>query len=210
MRFGAHLFAAKALTHNGTRRDGLALVIGHPRTLDVQLPSHMVEHIVVGALNRSTDRRSHKPATESAHGHGRILCVHAPGPPVSPHSSGELGDAVSRWPLPRIDLILFVGVWFLDSRVRGAPHTWGSAADHYTVLALPVIATTGLVLWSSTNASLHNVGMNMQMSQSGCPRWGIVMMAFGTALMFSPRGGALGARGVAQRAIREPVGLKYA
>ena len=54
----------------------------------------------------------------------------------------------------------------------------------YTVLALPVIATTGLVLWSSTNDSLHSVGMNMSNVSIGDIRdGGIVMMAFGTALM---------------------------
>jgi hypothetical protein len=79
------------------------------------------------------------------------------------------------------------------------------------VLALPVIATTGLVLWSSTNASLHNVGMNMSnISIVDVRDGGVVMMAFGTSLMFAHVAILCLSAATRQRAIREPVGLKYA
>lgn len=54
----------------------------------------------------------------------------------------------------------------------------------YVALALPVVATTGLVLWSSSSSSISITGMNMAMlTLADVHNGGVVMMVFGTALM---------------------------
>jgi cytochrome c oxidase assembly factor CtaG len=174
-------------------------------------PSHMVEHIVVvlliapliaGAINL---RLSRPMATAGFFAFTLLVPLFHLTP---------LGNWVMQYPdghYLELTSFLFVGVWFWIP-VYGGRRTLGDQQRiTYTVLALPVIATTGLVLWSSTNASLHNVGMNMPNVSIGDVRdGGIVMMAFGTALMFA-HVAVLSVRAASrQRAIREPVGLKYA
>lgn len=54
----------------------------------------------------------------------------------------------------------------------------------YVLLALPVVATTGIVLWSSTAPSLATTSMNMAMVTLGdVHAGGIVMMEWGSTLM---------------------------
>ena len=66
-----------------------------------------------------------------------------------------LGNWVMKYPeghYIELTSFLVVGVWFWLP-VYGGRRTLGDQQRiTYTVLALPVIATTGLVLWSSTNA----------------------------------------------------------
>lgn len=54
----------------------------------------------------------------------------------------------------------------------------------YVALALPVVATTGLVLWSSSSSSISITGMNMALlTLADIHNGGVVMMVFGTSLM---------------------------
>jgi cytochrome c oxidase assembly factor CtaG len=106
---------------------------------------------------------------------------------------------------------LVVGIWFWIPAYGGHRTLGDQQRIIYTVLALPVIATTGLVLWSSTNVSLHTVGMNMSnISIVDVRDGGVVMMALGTTLMIAHVSVLCVRAATRQRAIREPVGLKYA
>jgi hypothetical protein len=80
----------------------------------------------------------------------------------------------------------------------------------YTVLALPVIATTGLVLWSSTSASLSDTGMKMAMVTIGdIHGGGLVMMVLGSVMMVGHVIGLSAHAALRDRALRQPVGLRY-
>jgi cytochrome c oxidase assembly factor CtaG len=126
----------------------------------------------------------------------------------------SLGGWVMQYPeghFIELTSFLVVGVWFWLP-VYGGRRTLGDQQRiTYTVLALPVIATTGLVLWSSTDLSLHTVGMSMSnVSLMDVHDGGIVMMALGTALMIVHVSVLSVLAATRLRAIREPVGLKYA
>jgi cytochrome c oxidase assembly factor CtaG len=126
----------------------------------------------------------------------------------------SLGEWVMKYRdghLFELAAFFLVGVWFW-APVYGSQRVMGDQQRiTYTVLALPVIATTGLVLWSATPASLRDVGMSMSnITILDVRQGGVVMMAMGTALMLMHLI-ALGVTAAAhQRAIHEPVGLRYA
>lgn len=174
-------------------------------------PSHMVEHIVVVLLIApliagAVEMRLSRPMVTAGFFAFTLL--------VPLFHLTPLGNWVMKYPEGHyIELASFlvVGVWFWLP-VYGGRRTLGDQQRiTYAVLALPVIATTGLVLWSSTNASLHNVGMNMSnISIVDVRDGGVVMMAFGTSLMFAHVAILCLSAATRQRAIREPVGLKYA
>lgn len=105
---------------------------------------------------------------------------------------------------------LVVGVWFWTP-VYGVRRVMGDTQRlTYTVLALPVIATTGLVLWSSTSASLSDTGMRMAMVTIGdIHSGGSVMMVWGTLLMTAHVAGIAAHSALRARTAREPVGLRY-
>jgi cytochrome c oxidase assembly factor CtaG len=216
------LMALFALWPRITSRQKLLLTSGLVATVlllssDIQAlsmssyPSHMVEHIVVVLLiaplfaGAITVRLSRPMATVGFFAFTLLVPLFHLTP---------LGDWVMKYPdghYLELASFLLVGVWFWIP-VYGGRRTLGDQQRiTYTVLALPVIATTGLVLWSSTSVSLHNVRMNMSNISIGDVRdGGIVMMAFGTALMIA-HVAVLSVRAASrQRAIREPVGLKYA
>jgi cytochrome c oxidase assembly factor CtaG len=120
---------------------------------------------------------------------------------VMGHSGGHYVELVS---------FLVVGVWFWTP-VYGARRVMGDQQRlTYTVLALPVIAVTGLVLWSSTSASLSNTGMRMAMVTIGdIHNGGLIMMIWGSAMMVSHVLGLALEATLHARAVREPVGLRY-
>ena len=174
-------------------------------------PSHMVEHIVVVLLvaplfaGATTVRLSRPMVTVGFFAFTFLVPLFHLTP---------LGGWVMKYPDGHfIELVSFllVGVWFWMP-VYGEHRALGDQQRiTYTVLALPVIATTGLVLWSSTNSSLHDVGMSMSNISIGDVRdGGIVMMVFGTVLMLTHVVVLCVRAAARQRAIREPVGLKYA
>jgi len=104
----------------------------------------------------------------------------------------------------------FVGVWFWTP-VYGARRVMGDQQRlTYTALALPVIATTGLVLWSSTSASLNDTGMRMAMvTISDIHSGGSVMMVWGSFLMAAHITGIAVHSTLRARAAHQPVGLRY-
>jgi cytochrome c oxidase assembly factor CtaG len=105
---------------------------------------------------------------------------------------------------------LVVGVWFWTP-VYGVRRVMGDQQRlTYVVLALPVIATTGLVLWSSTSASLDDTGMRMAMVTIGdIHSGGSVMMVWGSLLMAAHVLGIALHSTLRARAVRQPVGLRY-
>ncbi len=105
---------------------------------------------------------------------------------------------------------LFVGVWFWTP-VYGMRRVMGDQQRlTYTVLAMPVIATTGLVLWSSTSTSLQDTGMRMAMVTIGdIHSGGAVMMLWGSLLMGVHVAGVALHSMLRARAARQPVGLRY-
>jgi cytochrome c oxidase assembly factor CtaG len=125
-----------------------------------------------------------------------------------------LGSWVMRYPEGHyfeLATFLVVGVWFWIP-VYGSRRTLGDQQRiTYTVLALPIIATTGLVLWSATASSLHSVGMDMSnITIVDVRDGGLVMMVLGTILMVAHVALLCLQAALRQRTSRIPVGLKYA
>ena len=174
-------------------------------------PSHMVEHIIVvlliaplvaGAINYPLSR----PMSTIGFFAFTLL--------VPLFHLTPLGSWVMQYPGGHlVELLAFflVGVWFWIP-VYGGGRTLGDQQRiTYAVLALPVIATTGLVLWSSTASSLQSVGMDMSnITIADVRNGGLVMMVLGSTMMLA-HVMVLCTQAVAQqRAHRLPVGLKYA
>jgi cytochrome c oxidase assembly factor CtaG len=172
-------------------------------------PSHMVEHIIVilviaplvaGAINFPLSRPM------SAVGFFSFTLL------VPLFHLTPLGSWVMKYPEGHfVELTAFfvVGVLFWIPVYGG-----GALRDQqritYTVLALPVIATTGLVLWSATASSLKSVGMDMSnVTVADVRNGGLVMMVLGTTLMVAHVGALCLRAATHQRALRVPVGLKY-
>lgn len=85
-----------------------------------------------------------------------------------------------------VELISFtlIGVWFWLP-VYGVNHSLTDLERlTFTFIALPVISTTGLVLWSSTSHSISSVGMSMpSMTVGDLRNGGLVMIEWGTVAM---------------------------
>ncbi len=174
-------------------------------------PSHMVEHIVVVLLiaplfaGATTVRLSRPMATFGFF----AFTVLVPLFHLTP-----LGSWVMQYPEGHdVELAAFlaVGIWFWIP-IYGAGRTLGDQQRViYAVLALPVIATTGLVLWSSTTSSLQSVGMDMSnVTIADVRDGGLVMMLLGTAFMIVHVVALSLQAATHQRALRLPAGLKYA
>lgn len=174
-------------------------------------PSHMIEHIIVvlviaplvaGATTVSLSRPM------STVGFFALTFL------VPLFHLTPLGSWVMKYPEGHyVELAAFfiVGVWFWIP-VYGSGRTLGDQQRiTYTILALPVIATTGLVLWSATTSSLQSVGMSMSNITIGDVHdGGLVMMGLGTTLMFAHVTVTSLQTAARHRALRVPVGLKYA
>jgi cytochrome c oxidase assembly factor CtaG len=174
-------------------------------------PSHMVEHIIVvlviaplvaGAINFPLSR----PTSTIGFFAFTIL--------IPLFHLTPLGSWVMQYPEGHyVELLAFfvVGVWFWIPIYGHGSAFSDQQRIVYIVLALPVIATTGLVLWSATSSSLQNVGMHMaNVTIADVRDGGLVMMLFGTTVMLTHLI-VLGLRAAArQRSLRVPVGLKYA
>ncbi len=204
-----------------TSRQRLLLLFGMLATLillssDVQAlsmssyPSHMVEHILVvlviaplvaGAIDFPLSR------SMSTAGFFSITLL-IPLFHLTPLGSWEMQYPEGHF----VELAAFfvVGVWFWIP-VYGGAALRDQQRITYTVLALPVIATTGLVLWSATASSLKSVGMDMSnVTVADVRDGGAVMILLGTTLMVA-HVGALCLRAAARhRALRIPAGLRYA
>lgn len=174
-------------------------------------PSHMVEHLVVvlviaplvaGALNFPLSR----PMSTLGFFTFTLL--------VPLFHLTPLGSWVMRYPEGHyVELAAFflVGVWFWIPVYGGGGTLSDQQRITYTMLALPVIATTGLVLWSATASSLKSVGMDMSnITIADVRDGGLVMMVLGTALMVAHVAALCLRAATHHRALRIPVGLKYA
>ncbi|MGA7834228.1 MAG: cytochrome c oxidase assembly protein [Acidimicrobiales bacterium] len=173
-------------------------------------PSHMVEHIIVilviaplvaGAINVPLSR----PMSTVGFFTFTLL--------VPLFHLTPLGSWVMQYPEGHyVEMAAFfvVGVWFWIP-VYGGRALRDQQRITYTVLALPVIATTGLVLWSATTSSLKSIGMDMSnVTIADVRDGGLVMMALGTTLMLAHVTTLCLRAATHQRALRIPVGLKYA
>jgi cytochrome c oxidase assembly factor CtaG len=174
-------------------------------------PSHMAEHIIVvlviaplvaGAVNFPLSRSVSTIVFFA-------FTILVPLFHLTP-----LGSWVMRYPEGHfVELVAFfvIGVGFWTPIYGGGSTFNDQQRITYTVLALPVIATTGLVLWSATASSLQSVGMDMSnVTIADVRDGGLVMMALGTTLMFAHVVGLCLRAATHQRALRVPVGLKYA
>ncbi|MGC2174742.1 MAG: cytochrome c oxidase assembly protein [Acidimicrobiales bacterium] len=174
-------------------------------------PSHMVEHIIVVLLIApifagATDIRLSRPMSTCGFFAFTVL--------VPLFHLTPLGSWVMQYPgghYVELAAFLVIGVWFWIP-VYGAGRTLGDQQRiTYTVLALPVIATTGLVLWSATASSLQSVGMDMSnVTIADVRDGGLVMMVLGTALMVGHVVALSLSAATRQRAFRQPAGIKYA
>jgi cytochrome c oxidase assembly factor CtaG len=111
-----------------------------------------------------------------------------------------------------VELMSFavVGVWFWLP-VYGMNRALNDLERlTFTFIALPVISTTGLVLWSSNSRSISSVGMAMpSMTVGDLRNGGLVMIEWGTALMFAHLVFLAYLAAHRWRANRQPVGIKY-
>ncbi len=105
---------------------------------------------------------------------------------------------------------LVVGIWFWTP-VYGARRVMNNQQRlTYMLLALPVVATTGLVLWSSTSRSLHTTGMSMSTLNIGdIHNGGLIMMVWGSAMMIAHTAGLALFVVSREHASRVPIGLRY-
>ena len=80
----------------------------------------------------------------------------------------------------------------------------------FTFVALPVMATTGLVLWSADSSSMNSVGMNMpMMGVNDIRAGGVVMIAWGSAAMSLHLLGIAAATWGRRVRSRPPIGVRY-
>lgn len=174
-------------------------------------PCHMVEHIIVvlliapvvaGAITTPLSR----PMLTMGFFAFTIL--------VPLFHLTSLGSWVMNYPgghYLELAAFLLIGVWFWIPVYGGGRVLGNQQRITYTVLALPVIATTGLVLWSSTSSSLQSVGMDMSnITIVDVRDGGLVMMVLGSALMVAHIMVLCAQASTQQRVLRLPVGLKYA
>lgn len=174
-------------------------------------PSHMVEHVIVvlliaplvaGAINFPLSR----PMSTLGFFAFTIL--------IPLFHLTPLGSWVMQYPeghLVELATFFLVGVWFWIPIYGGGRTLGDQQRITYAVLALPVIATTGLVLWSSTASSLQSVGMDMSnITIADVRNGGLVMMVLGSTLMLAHVVVLFVRAATQQRARRLPVGLKYA
>lgn len=112
-----------------------------------------------------------------------------------------------------VELVSFfiVGVWFWLP-VYGVNRAMTDLQRiTFTFIALPVIATTGLVLWSADSDSLSSVGMAMPgMTLNQVRVGGLAMIEWGSALMIVHLIALMSMALHQRRGERVPVGFKYA
>jgi cytochrome c oxidase assembly factor CtaG len=174
-------------------------------------PSHMVEHIIVILLIApiaagATNFHLSRPMSTIGFFAFTIL--------IPLFHLTPLGSWVMRYSgghYVELGAFFVVGVWFWIPLYGGGSTLVDQQRITYAVLALPVIATTGLVLWSSTASTLQSVGMDMSgITIADVRDGGLVMMALGTTLMVAHVAVLCFQTATHQRALRVPVGIKYA
>jgi cytochrome c oxidase assembly factor CtaG len=106
---------------------------------------------------------------------------------------------------------VLVGTWFWLA-IYGVNRPMSDTQRlSFTFIALPVVATTGLVLWSSDAHSVGSMDMSMaSMTLSDVRAGGLVMIVWGTTMMLAHLLGQLMWTWGRRRRDRQPVGLQYA
>jgi cytochrome c oxidase assembly factor CtaG len=174
-------------------------------------PCHMIEHLIVvfviaPLLARTSSRTLSRSMTTLGFFALTVLVplyhLTSVGAWVMQHPGGHYVELLS---------FLIVGVWFWLP-VYSLHHTLSDIQRvTYTLLALPVITTTGLVLWSASSSSLRSVGMHMMMVTIGDVRnGGVVMMLWGSVLLGVHILTLSFSAALRQITARTPVGLRYA
>ena len=172
--------------------------------------SHMIEHLIVllviaPLVASSVSLRVPKPvATLGFLAFTVLIPLYHLTPLGSWVMSHEGGHYVE------LSSFLIIGVWFWTP-VYGIRQVMSERQRvTFTTLALPVVATTGLVLWSSTAASLSVTGMRMAMITIGdIHNGGSIMMLWGTILMLVHVIVITMIAAFRGRAERVPIGLRY-
>jgi cytochrome c oxidase assembly factor CtaG len=145
---------------------------------------HMIEHIVIVTLVAPIFAASvHWPLSKSTATLGFLAFtlvvplyhVTRLGGLVMSHSYGHVLELAT---------FLVIGIWFW-APVYGARQMMSPLMRTcYVALAVPIIVTTGLVLWSSSRSYLESVNMNMAgITISDIHEGGLVMMLLGTVTM---------------------------
>ena len=181
------------------------------RTAMVSYRSHMIEHLVVLlVIAPLIAAGSRLRLSRSAGTLGLVAFTVA----VPLYHLTHVGT----WVMERsgghaVELLSFavIGTWFWLPIYGANRNLTDLQRLVVTFIALPVVATTGLVLWSSDSASLSAVGMDMASMTIGDLRsGGVVMIQWGSVMMLTHLVGlALAARHHRRRAF-EPVGLRSA
>jgi cytochrome c oxidase assembly factor CtaG len=174
-------------------------------------PSHMVEHIIVILLiaplvaGATTFHLSRAMSTIGFFAFTFLVPLFH----LTPLGSWVMQYSGGHY--VELGVFFVVGVWFWMPIYGGGSTLGDQQRVAYSVLALPIIATTGLVLWSASASSLQSVGMNMSnITITDVRDGGLVMMVFGTTLMVGHVVTACLRAATHQRALRVPAGLKYA
>ncbi len=181
------------------------------RTAMVSYRSHMIEHLVVLLVVAPLIAAGSRARLSRSAGTLGLVAftVLVPlyhltrlGTWVMEHSGGHDVELLS---------FVVVGTWFWLP-IYGANRSLTDLQRLVvTFVALPVIATTGLVLWSSDSASLGAVGMDMASMTIGDLRsGGVVMIEWGSVMMLAHLIGLALATWRRRRGSIEPVGLRYA
>lgn len=106
---------------------------------------------------------------------------------------------------------LVVGIWFWLPIYGRRPSLSDTQGLVVTFIALPVITTTGLVLWSSDARSVANMSMAMpSMSVASLHAGGMVMIEWGSSLMIAHLVLQAAVAISRRRALHQPVGVRYA
>lgn len=145
---------------------------------------HMIEHIVVVALIAPIFASSVRWQLSKSSATLGFLAFTLIVPLYHVTRLGGLVMSQSYGHALELVTFLVIGIWFwapvYGSRKEMSPF----ARTCYVALAVPIIATTGLVLWSSSRSYLGSVNMHMPgITITDIHDGGVVMMVFGTAFM---------------------------
>ena len=145
---------------------------------------HMIEHIVIVALIAPIFASSIRQTLSKSVATLGFLAFTIVVPLYHVTRLGGLVMGHSYGHMLELATFLIIGIWFWTP-VYGARQMMSPLARTcYVALAVPIIATTGLVLWSSSKTYLRSVNMNMSgITIADIHEGGLVMMFLGTTIM---------------------------
>ena len=171
---------------------------------------HMIEHLavilIIAPLAASAIDLAVKPSTATAAFLTLTVLI-----PL--YHLTSLGDWVMRYSWGHyVELLSFLlaGMWFWIPVYSVTRLMTDQQRLTYTVLATPVLVTTGVVQWSATSSSLSKIGMNMPMLTVNDVHNGGLIMLFGGGGLMIVHVLLVGFLGLRQsRVSRVPVGARY-